>query len=279
VIWLALSVLASLALALVARWGETARQDRIVMMAWNYAVATALAAALAGFTGTAAPDAVTVLLGAVTGISYAAALLFWMVAIPLAGLGMSTTAMRISVVWPALVAVALYGERPSPLQGAGIGLALAAVGLLLRAGGGTASGLGGRSVLWLAALWISSGANAVLLKVFTASGRALQQPVFLALIFAVAGVLCWAIVALRPRRWRRGDALRGALFGACNVTSNAFLLKALGSVPAIVVFPVRDAGIIATVSVTGILFLRERPSRWGYAAIAAAALAVVCMSV
>jgi drug/metabolite transporter (DMT)-like permease len=46
-----------------------------------------------------------------------------------------------------------------------------------------------------------------------------------------------------------------------------------------VVFPVRDAGVIATVSLAGVLLLRERPGPWGYAAIAAATLAVVFMSV
>jgi drug/metabolite transporter (DMT)-like permease len=283
-IWLALSVCAALALALIARWGEGARQDRIVMMAWNYAMASAVTGGMAWAAGIVMPDAFTLGVGAVTGLSYAAALLFWMVAIPLAGLGVSTTAMRLSVVWPALAAMLFYGEIPLPLQGVGIGFALASVGLLLLSGGGLSTRLARRSVLWLVALWASSGLNAVLLKVFTAGGDPAQRPMFLALIFIVAGVVCWAIVAWRALRsggiggLRSGDLLRGSLFGFANVWANVFLLRALQEIPAVVVFPVRDAGIIATVSLAGVLLLRERPSRWGYAAIAAAVLAVVFMS-
>ena len=276
--WVALSVLASLGLALVARWGERAGQDRVAMMAWNYAAAGALATAMAWRAGAIVPDGVTLLLGTLAGLSYAAALLFWMIAIPFAGLGMSTTAMRLSVIWPALVAVLAYGESPTPAQGVGIAFALLAMGLLLQSGGGLARRLDRRGLLWLLALWASSGANAVLLKVFTAANRAPQQPAFLALIFLVAGVVCWAIVAWRRPRLRAGDLVRGTLFGAGNVASNVCLLLGLAEIPAVVVFPVRDAGIIAVVSLTGVVFLGERPTPRGYAAIGAAVLAVVFMS-
>ena len=66
--------------------------------------------------------------------------------------------------------------------------------------------------------------------------------------------------------------------GAANVAGNDFLLRALREVPGAVTFPLRDAGVIALVSLTGVVLFRERPGRFGYAAIAAAALAVVLMS-
>ncbi|HEX7927241.1 MAG TPA: EamA family transporter [bacterium] len=282
-IWLALSVAVSLALALVARWGETRRQDRIAVMAWNYAIASVITGTLAWQSGVIVPTEFTWAVGTVAGLFYAIVLLLWMVAIPLTGLGVSTTAMRLAVVWPSVVAIVFYGEVPQPLQWIGIAMAISSVGLLMLASlrasvGVQRAAISGSAVGLLVVLWLSSGINATLLKVFSAAGIPHQRPVFLALIFMVAGIVCWAVVAWRRQPLTRGDLGRGLIFGALNVYSNVFLLRALEDLPAVVVVPVRDAGIIATVSLTGVLFLRERPGPWGYAAIAAATLAVVLTS-
>jgi drug/metabolite transporter (DMT)-like permease len=282
-IWLALSGLCSVLLALIARWGETVGQDRIAVMAWNYAIASAITVGMAWGPGLVQPTQFTWLVGSIAGLSYAAALLFWMIAIPRVGLGISTTSMRLAIVWPALVAILFFGESPTLLQWLGIALALGSVGLLLLSGGGLSVRMSAGTVGWLVVLWASAGLNAALLKVFTAGSAPAERPVFLALIFVIAGVVCWGIVAGRRLRQPahtldRGDLLRGLLFGAINVASNVSLLRALEELPAVVVFPMRDAGIIAAVSLTGVLFLRERPSRWGYAAIVAAVAAVVLIA-
>jgi drug/metabolite transporter (DMT)-like permease len=305
-IWLALSIGTMWLLAIVARWGEARNQDRLMMMAWNYLVAGTLSGALAWWSASPAVAPLTGALGVAAGISYALALLLWMIAIPLAGLGISTTAMRLAVAWPAAVSVLVFGERLTALQWAGIVLALGAMALLLRASGRglrrsvsglrrsvsglrpsvsglrpSVSGLrpmGRTGLLWLLALWVTSGANGALLKVFTELGDPAQRAPFLAVIFISAALLTWGVVALRRPPFRAGDLGRGVLFGAANVTGNAFLLLALREVPGAVTFPVRDAGIIALVSLTGVVLFGERPGRFGYAAIACAALAVVLMS-
>jgi drug/metabolite transporter (DMT)-like permease len=277
-IWLALSIGTMWLLAIVARWGEARYQDRLMMMAWNYLVAGALSGALAWWSASPAVAPLTGALGVAAGISYALALLLWMIAIPLAGLGVSTTAMRLAVVWPAAVSVLVFREHLTAPQTAGIVLALAAVALLLRASGTGLRPIDRTGLLWLLALWASSGANGVLLKVFTELGDPAQRAPFLAVIFISAAVLTWGVVALRRPPIRAGDLGRGVLFGAANVAGNAFLLLALREVPGVVTFPVRDAGIIALVSLTGVVLFGERPGRFGYAAIAAAALAVVLMS-
>jgi drug/metabolite transporter (DMT)-like permease len=277
-IWLALSVLSMLYLALLVRWGEIRGQDRLATMAWNYLVAGGISAALAALSPHDAPAGATVALGILTGITYAASLLLWMVAVTPVGLGVSTVAMRISVVWPVLVSIAAFGEIPSRWEAAGIVLAVAAIALVARASGAGLRRLNRDHLLLLLLLWAVSGSNGVLMKVFSETQPPGLRSVFLAIVFASAGLLCWTGVALRGARLRTGDALGGALFGLGNVAGNGFLLLALQDVPAVITFPIRDAAVIAVVSLAGIALFRERPGPWGYAAMAAAAGAVALMS-
>jgi drug/metabolite transporter (DMT)-like permease len=276
--YLLLSIVAAVAMALIVKWGESRRQDRMTMMAWNYLAATALSggAVLLGEGG--APAGFTLWLGAVTGVTYAGSLLLWMMIVPQAGLGVSTAAMRLSVVWPALVSIAAFGEVPSAFQSAGVLLAFVAIALLSRAGGVGARPLGARTVAWLAALFVVSGGNGALMKVFTEQGASGQRPLFLATIFLSAGIICWSVLLLRRPRLRAGDTLRGALFGVVNLAGNGLLLKALSEIPGVVAFPLRDSGVILLVSLAGVLLFRERPGAWGLAALAVAALAVVSLS-
>ena len=77
-------------------------------------------------------------------------------------------------------------------------------------------------------------------------------------------------MAERPKA---ADALCGLLIGIPNYYSARFLLLALGSVPAVVAYPVYSVGTIVVISAVGVLGFREKLSvqkKWAMLLILAA---------
>ncbi|MBI3991765.1 MAG: DMT family transporter [Candidatus Lambdaproteobacteria bacterium] len=277
-IYLLLSILASVCNAMILKRGEMAGHDRLVVMGINYLVAASLATAVWVGTGHLWPDAVTLVLGVVGGFFFAIALFLWMGAIQAVGLATSTAALRLSVVLPIAVSIAFFGERPSLLQALGILLALTAVLLITLAGRARQIGSAGGAAVWLVAVFIGGGGSHVTLKLFTEWGPPEQREALLALIFISAGLMTWAVLLAGRRRLARRDVMNGSLFGVLNVTGNSFLLLGLHVVPGVLAFPLNNTGMLFLSGLLGVVVWRERPGRPGYLAIATAGAAIVLLA-
>lgn len=279
-IYLLLSVVAQVSNALVLKAGELRRQDRMVVMGANYVFATLLSTVVWVLEGAVVPTGTTVVLGLAGGFFYASALLVWMVAIGAAGLGTSTAAMRLSVLWPTLLSVVAFGEVPDTLQLIGVCLAFLVLGLL------TANALAQRTgslsetgLVYLLTVFVLQGGTGSTQKLFTELSAADERSALLTIIFGGAAVMCGAVIALRRKPLRGGDIRRGLVFGTLNLTSNTLLLTGLRSVPGVVAFPLVNISVIMLATVSAVALWRERPGTWGYAAIATAALAIGFMTV
>ncbi len=193
---------------------------------------------------------------------------------------MATAAMRLSVIWPTLVSLAVFGELPTAVQLAGVVLTLLVVVLLGARGVRGPPGVGGadRRLAWLLGLFLTMGAGFSSLKVFSELSPPQDKSAMLTLLFCSAGLWCWGFIVAGRRRARRGDAARGLLFGVGNVVSNALTLLGLERVPGVVAFPLLNIGVILLASLSGIAVWRERPGRVELAAIALSALAIVLMT-
>ena len=277
-IYLSISVLAMVFNGTVLKWGETRGQNRLLVIGINYLCATAGMTALWLSQGGGLPSRTTLLLGPIGGVLYGVGLFIWMVAIARAGLGTSTAAMRLSVVWPTLLSIALFDEIPSIPQGIGIAFAFLAIAMLVPGQRGNENEHGQRGWPWLVWVFVFTGGIGVVLKIFTEVEDVAENSAFLALAFGTAGVLAWG--AVLGRSWRAGkeDVLRGVLFGVGNMVTNVTLLMALESVPGTVAFPLNNSGIIVLTTLAGVLIWKEKPGAWGYAAIGAASLAIVLIS-
>jgi len=281
-VYLLLATLGAVYIAVVLKAGQAGRRSRMVVLAANYLTASLVAGGYALLIQSTAPNLATVLWGAGAGVFFAVSLFLWMVVIEHAGMGASTAAMRLSVVWPALTSVLLFGELPSLGQGLGIALAFVAIALLTVRSGLSPAALRGSGPGALLALFFTSGACGMALKLFHEWGEPGQRSMFLVLIFFSAGVLSggWAGLSLwRSRAAVHAPDLRdGVLFGLGNAVANGFLLKSLETVPGTVAFPLRDSAVIVLVGGLGIVVWKERPGRLGAAALAAAACAVALLA-
>src|SRR5690606_5478000 len=100
-IWLALAVACSLAIAVIFKVTERWGLDRAAVLTANYAVAGGVAAALLD-GGSAAPSVGLVALGVGTGVLFIAGFYVFAYAIRAAGMGLAAGVMRLSVVLPFL---------------------------------------------------------------------------------------------------------------------------------------------------------------------------------
>ena len=74
------------------------------------------------------------------------------------------------------------------------------------------------------------------------------------------------------------DILFGVLIGIPNYFSARFLLLALGSVPAVVAYPMCNVGTIVAISLAGAFLFRERIGKKKLAALALVVLALVLLN-
>ena len=299
--FLCLAVACSLGIATLFKLAERRDLDRTALLAANYAAAAALAVGLDGAAATAMPTGAAVL-GAVEGVLYIGGFWLFARAIREAGIGLAASAMRLSVVVPVVAAWAVWGEAPTPVQGAGLALAALAFVLVARPAGapqavpGAAPSVApdaattrrpaGAAVL-LGALFVVGGLVDVGMKAFQAGyGEAARVPVppsaFLLVVFGVAFAVGGVAVVwsgVRTGRWP-GPAVAawGAGLGVLNYASADFLLRALDIVPAPVAFPLNNVAIVLGAAGLGRVVWGERLSRANLAGLALAAAAVALLA-
>ena len=86
------------------------------------------------------------------------------------------------------------------------------------------------------------------------------------------------MVVVKKQHFSKTDALWGVLIGVPNYFSARFLLYALGSIPAIVAYPVYNVTVILIVSVLGFLLFKERCSKRKLSGIAVILLSIVLLN-
>ena len=282
-IFVLLSVLSSLAIALILKFNETRSGNRLVLAGMNYVVAASLGFLLS--------DSLTSLsipwfgFAALVGGGFVAGFLLLMRSIREIGLAVPASVARIATLGPVLLSVLFYAERPGPVETAGV-----VVGLLAFITLGVAQRqpterfkLDTSSLLLLASLLLVMILNDFAMKVVQVNN--VEEASFLLVVFGVAGIVCWATVisrryfsqisigpTIQPR-----DLLLGATLGVPNYFSSYFLILALKELPASSVYPIVSASGVVLTTLAAVLLWRERPSRTAWLGIALAALAVALL--
>ena len=292
--FLFLAVACSLGIATVFKLAERRDLDRTALLAVNYAVAAVLALALQGadVAALARVPAGAVALGVVQGVLFIGGFWLFSRAIREAGVGLAAGAMRLSVVVVVVASWAVWGEAPTALQGVGLVLAAAAFVLVARPGEtagapGPGAPRASSAALLLGVLFVSGGLVDVVMKAFQAgygdaSATPVPTPTFLLFVFGVAFALGAAGVAwtgIRTGRWPAPAVVGwGVGLGVINYGSAEFLLRALGSLPAPVAFPLNSVSIVLGAALLGRLVWGERLSRANVAGLGLAAVAVVLLA-
>jgi drug/metabolite transporter (DMT)-like permease len=310
-LFLALAVACSLAIAVVFKVAERRDLDRTALLTVNYLAGAALAVALQGVESPGVLSGGLVALGVGQGVLFIVGFWLFSLAIREAGMGLAAGVMRLSVVVPFLASWGIWGETPTPWQLVGLALAGAAFFLVARpaaeppgklgppadsagldadapeAGVPEASVADGKTVGVLALLFLSGGLVDVNMKVFresfsVAAGGTTPIATFLVFVFGVAFLVGAAVVVatgLRTGRWpTRAAWVWGTGLGLVNYYSAEFLLRALERLDGTVAFPANSVAIVFGAALIGRVVWKEHLSRANLAGLGLAAAALVLLA-
>lgn len=276
---LVLAVLSSAMVSITMRFSETKIKNNTGMLCVNYIMCLVLSWAYTGFAVLfpAVPGlSLARTLGGVNGVLYLAGFVLLQVNIRKNGVVLSSTFMKLGLLVSMVVSVIFFREQPEVWQWLGFALAVAAIVLVnYRPGGGKAGSKAGLLLVMLA-----GGSADAMSKVFEELGNPLLSGHFLLYTFIIAFVFCVMLNSAwkqgRPGLW---EVVFGALIGIPNFFSARFLLAALETVPAVIVYPVCSVGTILVVTLAGVLLFRERLDRKQWAALVMILLALVLLNI
>lgn len=255
--YLLLAIASSALISIIMRASATRVNAKMSMLAANYLVCALLGASYAGFD-VVVPQAsgfgVTLWLGVLSGVLYLLGFVAFQANTRSHGIVLTSVFSKLGLLVPMVLSLVLFREVPSIAQWAGFCIAVAAIVLINWQKGGAARGFG---ISLLVMLLFNGGADAMS-KVYEVYGSASLSEQFLFYTFAVALVLCVALVVCKGEKPGVRDILFGAAIGIPNFFSSKFLLLALTELPAVVVFPSFSIATMLMVTIAGILVFRER---------------------
>jgi multidrug transporter EmrE-like cation transporter len=255
----------------------------------NYAVAAVACGAWAALARHGW-HARTAMIGGMAGFTYVSSLLLILPSMHRSGVSLTGAVVQLSLMLPVGVSIWRFGEYPNRLQWGGIGLTLVALPLLSAASAvETHEERRGFSPLTLL-LFLSTGASQVFMKEFSATCPAAGLALYTAALFAAATFFTgfWILLARdRPSEAEAAEAGDrrnfsvwgvGLAMGAVNLAQLVFLLLALATLRAVIVFPLSAALGIAANVLASMLFWGERPPPAGWIGISLAIAAVALLT-
>lgn len=256
-IYLVLAVASSAMVSIVMRLSEGRTRGQVSMLAVNYIMCLCLAGFYMGFhrmlpqiegLGLAAG------LGAFNGLLYLLGFILLQINVRKNGVVLSATFMKLGLLVPMAISVVLFGEIPNIPQTIGFILAVTAIILINFEKGQSNTGF----KLGLILMLLAGGGGDAMSKIFEEFGNPALSEQFLFFTFACALILCVILMLYKKERPGVSDLFFGLLIGIPNYFSARFLLKALGSLSAVIVYPTYSVATIVTVTLTGLLFFREK---------------------
>jgi len=280
-IFLFLTVLSSSAIALILKYNASRQSSTLQMLAANYLTASGLALVrILLDTESQSFSLYALFFGAAVGILFAAGFFVFAQAVLRAGTAMATTASRLSVMIPILLSVLFFAEMPHRLQYAGFALTLLTIFffyLSLRSMG--TGGLHSSAYFSLSAVTLLMGLGDFAMKLFKESSPAATEGWMLFFIFSSA-LLIISTATLRSREAIDPKAvLNGFMLGVPNMFSSYFLLAALARLPAVLVYPFVNIGIILITSLAAWLIWGEGLNRWGRIALISGMSALIFLGI
>lgn len=262
-VYLILAVLASSAVAIIMRLGEKHVKNSFAMFMANYIVCSLIAFLLVEDKALFAPReglSFALLLGLGSGCLYLTSLALMKLNISRSGVMLTSVFMKLGVLVPAMIAIVFFRESPSALQIIGFVLAVAAILLIYLEPKGEGKAASGKASVFLLILLFVGGLTESMANIFDKLGSPALKDHFLLFNFFTAFLLSLGVTLIRRQKVSWKDIVFGAAIGVPNYFATRFLLLSLGSIPAVVVYPIYNVGAIVLISLAGLLLFKEKLS-------------------
>jgi len=259
------------------RWNQKNESDILSVGAINYITGWLVSAILYMLPGNQAHSIPAILWGTVNGAGYFIAFFLLLGTMRLKGAAQATVIARLSILLPVFVGIAVWGEKPDPMEWCGI--SLACISLLLIGGGANLSQtqFPRQAFITIAMFFLIAGCSRLAQEGFKHQAAESEQMAYLLAAFTFMGTC--SVVMLLNRGVRPGwsECWTGILIGIANCLQVLFILKALEEYPGYVVFPVTAAGGMLVTTLAAVLWLKESLSSRSLIGISLALLAVVAL--
>ncbi len=276
--YLLLAIISSALIAIFMRFSTYKVKNNIGMLAVNYIVCLLVAALytdkLSLFPASEDLPS-TLFMGLFNGFLYLLSFVVFQTNVRINGVVLSSIFMRLGLLVPMVISVFLFGEMPTAVQAVGFVIAVGAI-ILINSGAEKSKSVSG---VGLMILLLAAGGGDAMSKIFEEVGNSELSSQFLFYTFLAALVLCLALMLLKKQRIGKNELVFGALVGIPNFFSAKFLLRSLGSMPAVIVYPTFSVATIMVVTLSGILLFKERLAKKQWISITLIAVALILLNI
>lgn len=225
----------------------------------NYAICIVLSAAFMDWKNVSAGPGIPALaLGAISGVLYLVSFIFLKYNMQHNGIVLSSTFMKLGVLIPTVMAVVVFREIPKWTQVLGIGISVFAIIIIHFEKEALQES---NKKIWLLLLLILSGLTDSMANIYEHVGKTEGKDGYLLITFVTAFVLATVFACRDKNKMTRKDLLFGMLIGIPNYFSARFLLLALGSVDAVLAYPMYSVATMIVIMLAGVLAFREQLSK------------------
>ena len=278
--YLLFTILCSSSIAIILKFNDTKKGEPIVILAGNYFVASFTATVLMLFSESKRFSIETLVFGCLLGLLFVVSFYIYAKAISYAGTALATTSSRLSVIIPFILSIIIFDEEPGLNQLIGFAFTIITfIFFYFSVKGNHSKDDSIIKYVVLLAVFIGIGINDFAMKIFKSWRPAEEEPYFIIFIFSSAFIYSLSYILINKIKIERQTLIWGLVLGLPNVFSTIFLLAALTFLPAIIVYPLMNIGIIVLTTVLAFIFWRERPNRWGVFALIVASLAIYYLSI
>jgi len=279
--YLLLSIISSAMISIAMRLSQGKVKSKLCMIATNYLICFLMAWFLMGF-GNPFPreEGVTAALemGTFNGLFYMLSLIYSQYNIAKNGVVLSSVFSKIgALLIPLLVAILIFKESPTAFQFVGFVLAIVSVLVLNYRKDG--DGAGGKFTLSLFGLLVAEGCAGIMAKVFNEIGNERLAAHFLFYTFVTAFLFCVVVILLKQERPGISEIFYGMMVGIPNFMEARFVLRALETVPAVIVYPSRSVGTIILITLFGTLLFKEKLGKRQFAAMGVILVSLMLLNV
>lgn len=278
-LFLLLTILCSTSIALIIKHNDAKEGAPILLLAGNYLIASTISLIVLILHRNPAFSIPTLIFGALLALCFVYTFFAFAKAVSIAGTALATVSSRLSVFIPIGLSIIIFQESPNLLQMFGFGFTLITIILFyfsLKSHAGKRHSIIEYAYLFIVLLGI--GINDFGMKLFYQWRPATEKPFFLYSLFTLCFIYTSVFILIKKIKFNKDTFLRGTVLGVPNMFSSFFILSAIARLPAIIVYPTVNIGIIILTAIAAALIWSEKLNPYGRWALAAGLTAILLLS-
>lgn len=276
---LLLTIACSTSIALILKYSSVNKGNSILLLASNYFIAAVIAFILFLADPNSGYSFTVLILGALLGLVFVFSFFSFTKSIDAAGAALSTLSSRISLFIPVAFSIIFFGEIPSSANIVGfIFTAITIYLFYLSLRRDTTKSLKPGDYFFLASVMVGIGIADFSMKIFQQTRPDEEKQFFITTIFFFAFLYSFGIVLFKKIPLNKKTIASGGVLGIPNVFSSVFLIGALQSIAAILVYPIVNIGVILFTALLAYLFWKENITRLGMLSLVTGLISIVLLT-